>query len=140
MPATHHRDFLQKRMLIFIMIYRQKRTHLNPGPAPALQPTPQQQPPPRRRRKPPNLCVMPWIFQREGRGCYRPLLADVIQTGIPGYQNFLRMTLPLFDLIEKHICHCIKKSVTNFRKLLEFGLKLAITLIHLATGETYTSI
>ena len=33
-----------------------------------------------------------------------------------------------------------KKSVTNFRKPSEVGLKLAITLRHLATGETYTSL
>ena len=36
--------------------------------------------------------------------------------------------------------HRIKKSVTNFRKSLEVRLKLAITLRHLATGETYTSL
>ena len=46
----------------------------------------------------------------------------------------------LFYLIEECIHHFIKKSVTSFRKPLEVGLKLAITLRHLATGETYTSL
>ena len=45
-----------------------------------------------------------------------------------------------FNLIEKCIPNHIKKSVTNFRKPLEVGLKLAIMLRHLATGETYTSL
>ena len=45
-----------------------------------------------------------------------------------------------FDLIKECIHHHIKKSVTNFRKPLEVGLKLAITLRHLVTGETYTSL
>ena len=45
-----------------------------------------------------------------------------------------------FDLIKKYIHHHIRKSVTNFRKPLAVGLKLAITLTHLATGETYTSL
>ena len=44
-----------------------------------------------------------------------------------------------FDLIEECIHHCIKKEVTYFRKPLQVGLKLAITLRHLATGETYKS-
>ena len=121
------------------MISRQGRTHLNPGPASALQPAPQFQPVPRRRRKPPNPLVMPWILPKDKKkGCYSNLLANLIHNGIPGYQNFVRM-LPS-DLIEEPIHHHIKKSVTNFRKPLEVGLKLAITLGHLATGETWTSL
>ena len=44
-----------------------------------------------------------------------------------------------FDLTEERIHHHIKKSVTNFRKPLEDGLKLAITLRHLDTGEGWRS-
>ena len=100
---------------------------MNPGPAPSPQP----QPPIRCRRKPLNSWVITWIFQREESGCYRALLANLIQTNIPGYQNFV---------IEEHILHHIKKEVTNFRKPLEVGLKLAIAMRHLAIGETYTSL
>ena len=96
--------------------------------------------PPRRRRKPPNPWVMLWILQREERGCYRTLLADLTQTDLLGYQNFLRMPPAFFYLIEEHINHRIKKSVTNFKKPIEVELKLAIMMRHLATGETYTSL
>ena len=41
--------FIEFNILIFIMINRQKSIHLNPRPAPALQPAP----------KPPNPWVMP---------------------------------------------------------------------------------
>ena len=34
---------------------------------------------------------MPWILQREERGCYRTLLDELIATEIPGYRNFARM-------------------------------------------------
>ena len=115
------------------MICRQKRTHLNLGPAPALQPALSPQPAPRRRGKPPNRFVMPWILQIEETGCYRTLLANLIQTGMPGYQNFC-----LVCLIFIH--HHIKKSLTNFRKPLEVGLKQAITMGHLGAGETNTSL
>ena len=55
---------------------------------------------------------------------------------IQGYHNFVRMSL--FYLMEECIHHHIKKSVTNFRKPQEVGLKLEIMLRHLATGETHT--
>ena len=105
MPATHHRDFIHQlrvllvciefNILICILMERQ-RTRLNPVPSPAIQPPAQPQPQlaPRRRRKPQNPWVMPWILQRQEKGCYSNLLADLIHTDIPGYQNFLRMPLP----------------------------------------------
>ena len=95
--------------------------------------------PPRRRRKPQTPWVMPWILQREERGCYRTLLADLIHTDIPDYQNFLPAAV--FALIEE----CIHQmsataSVTNFRKPLELGLKLALMLRQLTTEKTCTSL
>ena len=124
------------------MICRQKRKNLNPGPAPALQAVPAPEPqPPARRRKPPNPWIMPWILQTEERGCYRTLLADLIQTDIPVYQNFVRMP-PIFFLTSLRNAYTptSRTSVTNFRKPLEAGLKLAKMLRHLATGETYSSL
>ena len=73
--------------------------------------------------------------KRRKRMLYQPPV-DLIQTDNPDYQNFVRMLLAVFDLIEECIHHCIKKEVTNFRKPLQVGLKLAITLRHLATGDT----
>ena len=110
MPATHHREFLQKlrvllifiefNILIFIMICTERRTHLNPGPPPVLHPAPQSQPQsdPRRRRKPQNPWVVPWILQRQEKGCYNNLLTDLIHTDIPGYHNFVRMQPAFFYL------------------------------------------
>ena len=45
-----------------------------------------------------------------------------------------------FYLIEERITPRLTKSTTNFRKPLEVRLKLAVTLRHLSTGETYTSL
>ena len=82
----------------------------------------------------------PWILQREEKGCYRTILDDLIATDLPGYRNFPRMELAFFDLIEERINPHLRKSETNFRKPLEVGLKLAVTLRHLSTGECYTSL
>ena len=75
------------------MISRHRRQQ-NPAPA---QPAPL--PPPRRRRKPQNLWIMPWILQREERGCYRTLLDKLITTDIPGYRNFTVMEPAFFSLL-----------------------------------------
>ena len=91
---------------------------------------------------------MPWILQREKRGCYRTVLDELITIDIPGYRNFTRMEPAFFYLIEERITtpppptphpH-LRKSITNFRKPLEVCLKLAVTLRHLSTGESYTSL
>ena len=46
----------------------------------------------------------------------------------------------LVDLIGERNFNRLKKSHTNFRKPLEVGLKLAVTIRHLSTGESYTSL
>ena len=104
------------------------------------QPASPSPPPPRRRRKPQNSWVLPWILQREERGCYRTLLDELITSDIPGYRNFTRMEPGFFYLIEERITTHLRKRITNFRKPLEVGLKLAVTLRHLSTGESYTSL
>ena len=116
------------------MISRHRRQQ-NPAPAQPASP-----PPPPRRRKSQNPWVMPWILQREERGCYRTILDELITTAIPGYRNFTRMQPAFFYLIEERITPHLRKSVTNFRKPPVVGLKLAVTLRHLSTGESYTSL
>ena len=128
--------FIEFNILLYIMISRHKRQQ-NPAPAQSVSPSPL---PPIRRRKPQNQWVMPWLLQREERGCYRTLLDELITTDIPGYRNFTRMEPAFFYLIEERITPHLRKSITNFWKPLEVGLKLAVTLRHLSTGETYTSL
>ena len=67
------------------------------------QPASPSPPPPRRRRKPQNPWVLPWILQKEERGCYRTLLDKLITIDIPGYRNFTRMEPAFFYLIEERI-------------------------------------
>ena len=65
---------------------------------------------------------------------------DATVTAWPTSYTHISQDTRIFHLIEECIHHHMKKSVTNFRKPLEVGLKLAITLRHLATGETYSSL
>ena len=125
---------------LLYMIFSRHRRQQNPAPAQPASPSPPPPPPPRRRRKPQNPWVMPWILQREERGCYRIVLDELITTVIPGNRNFTRMEPAFFNLIEERITPHLRKSITNFWKPLEVGLKLAVTLRHLSTGESYTSL
>ena len=115
---------IELNLLFFITISRQRRQQ-NPGPAQPA-PQPQLQPTPRRRSKPLNPWVIPWILQREERGCYRTLL-DEQQLTYQVTRIFLRMPAAFFYLSEERIHNRRKKSHTNFRKPLEVGLKLAVT-------------
>ena len=143
MPATHHRDLTHhlRVLLVFIkfnmlicMLMERLRTHLNPVPSPAIQPPAQSQRQPalRRRKKKSFEDKKGDATATSWPTSYTPTSQDTrILSGC--HLNFL-------DLMEECIHHCIKKSVNNFMKPLEVGLKLAITLRHLATGETYTSL
>ena len=120
-------------LVLYVVITTHKRQQ-NPAPGQPVSPSP---PPPRRKRKPQNPWVLPWILQREERGCYRTLFDELITTDIPGYRNFTRMEPAFFDLIKERITPHLRKSITNFRKPLEVRLKLAVTLKNLSTGESY---
>ena len=92
--------FIELNLLFFVVITTHRR---KPNPAPS-QPASPSPPPPRRRRKLQNPWVLPWILQREERGCYSwTLLDELITTDIPGYRNFTRMEPEFFYLIEERI-------------------------------------
>ena len=140
--------FIQLNMVVYIMLSRRIGARQEEDqPAQPAQPQGQDQAPPpaapaapRRRRRSQDPWVMPWILQREDRGCYRTLLDELITTDIPGYRNFVRMPPAVFDRIQERIAHRLRKEETNWRKPLQVGLKLAATLRHLSTGESYTSL
>ena len=124
--------FIEFNILLYTIISRHRRQQ-NPAPAQPASPSP---PPTPRRRKPQNPWVVPWILQRDKRGCYRTLLDELITTNIPGYRNVPRMQPTFFDLIEERITSHLRKSITSFRKPLEVMLKLTVTLRHLSIGES----
>ncbi|XP_041464529.1 uncharacterized protein LOC121415396 [Lytechinus variegatus] len=53
---------------------------------------------------------------------------------------FTRVTPEVFDEILARVEPVIQKQETNYRHPLSAGLKLAITLRHLATGDNYRSL
>ncbi|XP_034039667.1 putative nuclease HARBI1 [Thalassophryne amazonica] len=59
---------------------------------------------------------------------------------VSAFTNFMRLEPPAFLELLTRIAQRITKQDTNYRKALEPGLKLAITLRFLATGNSYKSL
>ena len=95
----------------------------------------------RDRRQLRSCWVRPWLSakRRLKFGHYDRLMAELGMEGQQSFFNFLKMQPQLFDELLNTVgvgprCH---KMHTHYRKALEPGLKLAITIRHLACGDKY---
>ncbi|KAG0715738.1 hypothetical protein GWK47_000112 [Chionoecetes opilio] len=69
---------------------------------------------------------------------YYHYLMDELRTAHPeDYKRFARMDPELFEELVRRMGPRIKKQDTLFREALNPGLRLAIALMFLATGESY---
>lgn len=85
----------------------------------------------------------PWLTEerRQQLGQYTSLLDTQLRLEDPvAFRNFTRVTPGVFDEILERVAPVIRKQETNYRHPLTAGLKLAITLRHLATGDSYRSL
>ena len=94
----------------------------------------------RKKIKPRRWYVRPWIQEREQHGHYHILLQQCRMRDLDTFRYLVRMEPDMFDKILARIRHRIVKQDTNFKKAIEPGVKLAVTLRFLATGEAYKSL
>ena len=126
------RAFLVFIQLQIIMYFHFLRRPQQPPPAP---PAPIQRP-----RRKHNMWVRPWLLQREERGAYHNIMADLYATDIPGFTNYMRMTPEFFEMIKTRLEPHLARQATNYTAPISVGEKLALTIRYLATGESYTSL
>ena len=122
--------FIKLHILMYLLFLR--RPQQPPPPAP---PAARQRP---RRRH--NMWVKPWLLQREERGAYHNIVAELYATDIPGLTNYMRMTPEFFEMIKARLEPRLARQATNYRAPISVGEKLALTIRYLATGESYTSL
>ena len=84
-----------------------------------------------------RLWVRPWIGRRLQLGIYDRLMTELRNEDPRSFQNFMRMPPSMFDELLERLTPRLTKQNTKFRLSLEPGLKLAITLRHLASGAKY---
>jgi hypothetical protein len=81
-----------------------------------------------------------WLLRRPEYGQYEKLLGEFLRYDPAAFHNFTRLTPEMFHELLESITPRIEKKDTFMRKSLEPGLKLAITLRYLASGDSYPSL
>ena len=94
----------------------------------------------RRPRKRRRFWVGPWLERRPLHGQYERLMMEMTQEDPASFWNFLRMEPAMFRELLVRIGARLQRKTTLWRQPLDAGLKLAITLRHLATGDSYMSL
>ena len=89
---------------------------------------------PRRRRQ---CWTKSWILMRKEFRLYDQLMVELRREDPSSFTNFMRMLPEMFDEILERVRGRSTKQHTFYRGPLEPGLKLAVTLRHLASGSKY---
>ena len=91
-------------------------------------------------RKPRSCWVRPYLRRRLAHGHYANLMRELSLETPDLYRNFMCLDEPLFYEIVEKVRPYIQKEVTSLRQPLEVGLRVAITLRFMATGDSYKSL
>ena len=95
-----------------------------------------------RRRRQRAMWVRPWLAadRRLQFGQYDQLMTELRLEDHHSFTNYLRMEPAMFDEILQRVGPSITRQDTRMRRALEPGLKLAVTLRYLATGDKYPTL
>ena len=80
-----------------------------------------------------------WINRRSTYGIYDRTLQEVRVEDPGAFRQMVRLPPEMFDELLDRVGPMITKQDTNYRKALPPGMKLAVTLRHLASGDSYVS-
>jgi len=94
----------------------------------------------KRKRRVKRFWVRPWITRRLEYGFYDRLMNELQSESPTDFKNMLRIEPAMFQELTDRLTPRILKQNTNYRKAIEPGMRLAITLKHLTTGESYHSL
>ena len=84
-----------------------------------------------------NVWVRDWILRRPQLGLYDRLMVELRNEDPRAFHNFMRMPTAMYDELVQRLTPALTKTTTNCRLPLEPGLKVAVTLRHLASGAKY---
>jgi hypothetical protein len=93
-----------------------------------------------RRRRRRRFWVRPWISRRHLHGANEQLMIELQREAHGDFTGFIRMDPVMFHELLVRLTPRLTKQDTHMRRALEPGLKLAVTLRFLATGNSYRSL
>ena len=94
----------------------------------------------RRVKRKRSVWVKPWLERRITLGQYATLMEELRIEDVKSFKNFLLVDPAMFQELLLRLEPRITKQDTFYRKALTPGLKLAITLRYLASGDNYHSL
>ncbi len=77
----------------------------------------------------------PWLLRRPAFDQFEHLMVDLVVEDPTPFQNFVKCESAMFQEMVERLTPIISKQDTNYRKTLDPGLKVAITLHYMATGD-----
>ena len=101
---------------------------------PANQPAVQQERRPRQQR---SCQTRPWLQRRELYGQYEHLMREIKEEDPKAFQIFQRLTPTVWNELYEKVAPRLQRKVTPMRDPISPGLRLAITLRFLASGDSY---
>lgn len=94
----------------------------------------------RRRPQGRRRCWVREIFRKRYESQYYTLMPDLRARDEDMFRKYLRVPPALFDEILRNVQPLIQCQNTRMRAAIPAGMALAVTLRHLATGDSYTSL
>ena len=91
-----------------------------------------------KKRRAHRVWVREWITKRTDHGLYDRLMVELRNEDQRSFKNFMRMPPDMFDEIVQRLTPALRKQTTQLRDPHEPGLKIAVTLRHLASGAKYS--
>ena len=79
-----------------------------------------------------------WILRRKDYGLYDKLIVELRNEDPRSFHRFIRMSPAMYDELVQRLTPRLTKERTRWREPLEPGLKIALTLRHLASGTKYS--
>lgn len=92
-----------------------------------------------RQRRPRSMWARPWLMRRPTEGAYDKLMRELEREGEGEFKSFLRVEPNMFHELVARVGPRIQKKTSGRAPLLP-GLKIAVTLRFLATGNSYHSL
>ena len=94
----------------------------------------------RRRRRHRQRWMRSWLSRRLLFGDYEYIMAELERESKGDFVAYLRMEPAMFHELLQRMTPRLSKKDTKWRKALNPGLRLAVTLRHLATGNSFHSL
>ena len=94
----------------------------------------------KQQQKAPRVWAWPYLQRRMEHGHYDNLMQELATECPELFKNYTRMSKTVFDEIVEAVTPLIQKQRTNFRRPVPPGLRVAVTIRFLATGDTYQSL